>query len=111
VANLASWTWWRIYQLPFRIVKACIVDGFMALYDQVCLGKPWVIPGCYGFIYLLLALCLMHAWWLYLLLRIAARLLLAPGKTHDAGRTEYEGDSSEEEEEEGAREAEDKKAR
>lgn len=35
----------------------------------------------------------MHVWWLYLLLRIAYKLVAAPGKGHDAGRDEYEGDS------------------
>lgn len=36
VLNLVSWAWWRIYQLPFRIVKACIINGFYAFYDDIC---------------------------------------------------------------------------
>jgi len=100
VLNLVSWVWWRCYQLPFKVVKACIFDGFIPLYDKVCWPKPvLVLAGCYGFIYLLLALCLMHCWWLYLLLRIAYKLVLAPGKGHDAGREEYEGDSDDEDKE------------
>ena len=97
VVNLLSWMWWRVYQLPFRIVRACIFNGFIELYQYFCAPYPvYVICSCYAFIWLLLALCLMHVWWLYLLLRIAAKLLTEPGKGHDAGREEYEGDSDDE---------------
>jgi len=52
-----------------------------------------VICSCYAFIWLLLALCLMHVYWFYLLLRIAYKLIAAPGKAHKSANEEYEGDS------------------
>ena len=92
--NLVSWAWWRVYQLPFRIVRACVMNGFVVYYDDLCRHRPlFVTCSCYAFVWLLFALCLMHVWWLYLLLRIAYKLIAAPGKGHDAGRDEYEGDS------------------
>lgn len=94
VLNLVSWAWWRVYQLPFRIVRACVMNGFVVYYDDLCRHRPlFVTCSCYAFVWLLFALCLMHVWWLYLLLRIAYKLIAAPGKGHDAGRDEYEGDS------------------
>lgn len=101
VLNLISWTWWRIYKLPFSIVYACLVHGWVPLYDKITKGKGILIIGsCYAFVYLLLALCVMHVWWLYLLLRIAYKLVAAPEKEgHEAGRDEYEGDSEDETEE------------
>lgn len=100
VVNLVSWVWFRVYQLPLRIVYSCIVDGFFVYFEDKCISQPlYVVGQCYAFIYLLLALCLMHVWWLYLLLRIAYKLIFAPGKGHEAGRDEYEGDSDDEDEE------------
>jgi hypothetical protein len=94
VLNLVSWVWWRVYQLPFRIVRASVMDGFVNLYEPVCSSRPlYVICQCYAFVWLLLALCMMHVWWLYLLLRIAYKLVASPSNAHDATRDEYEGDS------------------
>lgn len=74
VLNLVSWAWWRVYQLPFRVVWACI-DGAAAAMRAV--GRPrHEVATVDLFVALLLALCLMHLWWLYLLLRIAYKLIM-----------------------------------
>ena len=99
VLNLASWAWWRVYQLPFRIVKACIYDGLSPCFKMTCAPKGlYFLCACSPFIALLIALCLMHMWWLYLLLRIAYKLVTATKKdrAHTAGKDEYEGSSDDE---------------
>ena len=98
--NLASWAWWRLYQLPFRIVKTCALDMRATCFERVCAPKGLVLLcPCSPISALLIALCLMHAWWLYLLLRIAHALVRPAredGRVHAASKDEYEGSSDDE---------------
>jgi len=102
VFNLGGWFWWRIFKFGVVLVPACVVQGIYRPWHRAC-GQAFFGDLCMGRLLntlLLSALCCMHAWWVYLLMRIAYKLVLAPGKGHDAGREEYEGDSEEEDSEE-----------
>lgn len=96
VLNLVTWVYFRLYRFPIFVVYGGVWLG----YSSQCgvpeavgtLAKCYTAGTCLTSCVLLSALCCLHVFWFYLILRIAARLL--SGKNaNDAAKAEYEGNS------------------
>jgi ceramide synthetase len=96
VANLIGWVYFRLYVYPFFIIDSSL-NGFHTLCADKDKGNifantnPPTMPFWNIANVLLMLLVILHIWWLFLILRIAYKLL-AGSNAHDIGKEEYEGD-------------------
>lgn len=109
VSVVVSWFYWRLYLYPLHVIRsvgygplffresspfAFLSGGFEFFRKQDGL-QPHGQEICFA---LLCVLAVMHVFWFYLILRIAYKLIKGT-KAHEAGADEYEGDSSDSEDE------------
>ena len=97
VAAVILWIYYRMYELPFRILYAVMVLSY-----RVCAPLPRVYDGILGIFppdlpllteasFLLIVLLGLHLYWFYLLARVGYRILTESAA--QASREEYEGES------------------
>jgi ceramide synthetase len=87
--NIGTWAWLRLWEFPRRAVYSVAVEFPRG--DQ----QPPPAGGYACLVFLCFLQCL-HAWWFYLFLRIAYKIVASAENPHDAGREEYEGSSDSE---------------
>jgi len=97
ITTLVTWVYWRLYQLPFKIIYCTSIVVHAQLSGSATPGKPWLdfpwhLPGYVKFNILLLALLALHIYWYLLLLRIGLAIVMGKD-SHEAGAEKYEGDS------------------
>jgi hypothetical protein len=95
----------RLYYYPLYILKSAWQDTtFPSLLDRENPPPVAILQACRV---LLTILLVMHVYWFALFCRLAVRLMTQ--SAHDAGRDEYEGQSTASETEHEATDDEDKK--
>ena len=74
---IVSWVAFRLYFLPFYVVKSAIFDTYeLVLNNPQYFLQYYIANGC------LIALCAMHLYWFYLICKIAWKALRS-GETED----------------------------
>ena len=97
VTALLFWLYYRIYELPFRVIYTAIFLSF-----HLCAPMPRIYDGLDGFFppdmplwiestVLLSILLVLHLYWLYLLVCVGYRIITE--SVAQASREEYEGES------------------
>lgn len=104
--HMFVWPTFRGYFFPFKIIAATFSNAAKAhilvpleTTTWEVLTSPFLVPECPpGWVLRLAMLCLLvlHAWWYWLSIKIVIKLVTGEN-AHDAGREEYEGDSSDSE--------------
>lgn len=100
--HMFVWSMFRLYFFPSKIIGATFNESAKRLYNvrpDITNWELLVLPECWAcnilrFV-LILLLCL-HLWWYWLSIKIVIKLVTGEN-AHDAGREEYEGDSSDSE--------------
>ena len=108
VSCVVSWVYYRLYQFPFRAIYASFVEPLRLLTKHprqaiTVLGLEWLPPDLPLYTEmnaLLFTLLVLHIYWFHLFLMIGYRIVIEG--TREASRQEYEGDSDDEGEKEGA---------
>lgn len=102
VTALVVWVYYRLYELPFRVMHTVIVLSY-----RVCAPLPRVSDGLLGLFppdmplltessILLVILFILHLYWTFLLVRVGYRIITESAA--QASREEYEGESDVEDE-------------
>lgn len=94
--NLISWFCIRLVVYPFTVVDSALNDHMKIMGGRESLAESMSLKGCVA---LLAFLVTLHAWWFFLLVRMAYRLAVADS-VKTVSQEEYEGNSSESEAEE-----------
>jgi len=104
--HMVVWSTFRLYYFPFKIIGATFSDAaknmiLVPLETSMwqVLANPFIVPNALpGWLLRFAMLCLMllHIWWYWLSIKIIIKLVTGEN-AHDAGRDEYEGDSSDSE--------------
>lgn len=100
VACVCAWVYWRLYQLPFRVIKGAFIDSkaVLAGENHTCTGIdcmfPPNMPGFLALNSLLWLLQLLHIYWAHLFFMLGYRIVTESAR--EASRQEYEGDSDDE---------------
>ncbi len=99
VSCVLSWVYFRLYQFPFRAIRASFVEPLRLLAKHprvasVVLGLEWFPPDLPLYTelnMLLFTLLALHVYWFHLFLMIGWRIVNEGPR--EASRQEYEGDS------------------
>eukprot|EP00039_Didymoeca_costata_P014834 m.244738 g.244738 ORF g.244738 m.244738 type:complete len:343 (-) comp16106_c0_seq8:73-1101(-) len=98
IGNLISWAYTRLYQFPLAVIYEMTFNDVMPHFRlQENPASMMSLSVCHV---MLVVLLFMNAWWFFLFLRIGYRIIFSSEDPHAAGREEYEGDSSNSEDEE-----------
>ena len=98
VTTIALWFYYRIYQYPTKLLYATIVgsrEATMTMADAHDFTQLFPNPGPPSWLLfnvLLTTLYCLHIWWGILLVRVLVGVVTKG--THDAAKEEYEGTSS-----------------
>lgn len=103
-ANLIAWVYFRLYLFPFYIIHSALFGSHTMAGNTPEPGNVWKYPLVETLPYylvhnlLLVILYMMHIYWFCILCKILVKILMAGRQ--EASRTEYEGESSEDDDDE-----------
>lgn len=94
VSNIVAWLYFRLYKFPLDVVYQGVFVGYTkncgpaegTFLERWSAAGTSMTSGC-----LLSSLCLLHAYWFFLFLRILVKIIT--GDTSRAGKEGYEGAS------------------
>uniref|UniRef100_K3W7A6 TLC domain-containing protein n=1 Tax=Globisporangium ultimum (strain ATCC 200006 / CBS 805.95 / DAOM BR144) TaxID=431595 RepID=K3W7A6_GLOUD len=103
VATLIDWCYFRIYLYPTKLLYTTMIENreaSMTMEDAHDFTKLFPYPGPPSWLLfnvLLSTLYCLHIWWGFLIIRLAVGAVTKG--THETGKDEYEGTSSDSESE------------